>query len=79
MVVPSFDGDSGDTALIWDLPFDSIVGISARNTVNNIKITASISRHLVINMVRMPLGEAPKQANSPKPHHFGSISMHRNR
>jgi len=59
-----------------DLPFNVIIAAPARNTVNNIKIRASISRRLVTNMANTPRQKALIRANSPKIKHFGSISTH---
>ena len=62
--------------IIRDSPFDFIIGIPARNTINNIRIRASISRCPFTNMADTPPMKAPKQANSPKIHHFGHSSTH---
>jgi hypothetical protein len=66
----------GKRILIRDLPYNAIIGTPARNTVNNIKIRASVSRCMVTNIAGMLLGEALKHANSPKIRHFGHFSTH---
>jgi hypothetical protein len=61
---------------IRDLPFNLIIGTPARNTVNNTKIGASISRRLVTNMADTPRRKAPKHINPLKIQQWVVFSTH---
>lgn len=49
-----------------DLPFDVRICTPARNTVNNTRIRALISRRLITKMANTPLRKASRHADSPK-------------
>jgi len=76
---PNDCGNFYDAQLIRDSPFNSIIVTPARNTVNNTRIRASISRRPVPNMADTPHRKATKHANSPKGGDFGTFSTYSDR